>query len=132
MKPHVYLAGAINGKSDEEANGWRREAAAQLGDLFDILDPMARDYRGMEAQNVEALVEGDLTDISNCAVILVRAEAPSWGTAMELVYAHREGRTIIGFGAGERPSPWLVHHATQLVPDLSAAIEACRELITTR
>lgn len=122
MKAHVYLAGAINKQSDADALDWRRHATERLTPQFDVLDPMARDYRGVELENVAAIVEGDLTDIGNCSIVLVRAEAPSWGTAMELVYAR--GRIVIGFGAGDRPSPWLVHHTTALYPTLDEAIDA--------
>ena len=122
MKPTVYLAGGINGLSDEEAKGWRNAAARELVSLYDILDPMVRDYRGVEAQNVEEIVTGDLLDISISDIVLVRAERPSWGTAMELVYAKEMGKYVIAFGAGERPSPWLVFHADHVAETLEAGV----------
>lgn len=120
--PKVYLAGGIAGLTDEEAKGWRDEAARRLHDLYDVLDPMVRDYRGIEDDNVEAIISGDLADIAAADVLLVRAERPSWGTAMELVYAKQLGKKIVAFGAGPRPSPWLVHHCDELVRDLDHAI----------
>jgi nucleoside 2-deoxyribosyltransferase len=118
----VYLCGGINGLSDAEANGWRVEATARLSAAFDVLDPMARDYRGKEAENVRAIVDGDLADIAAADVILVRADRPSWGTAMEVYHAFAAGKTVVAFGAGPRPSPWLAAHATFLAADLTAAL----------
>ncbi len=126
-KPTVYLAGGINGLSDEEAKGWRDVAARELQSLYDILDPMVRDFRGIEDQNVEEIVTGDLLDISITDALIVRAERPSWGTAMELVYAKELGKYVIVFGAGDRPSPWLVFHSDKQVDTLEAAVaEAVR------
>lgn len=127
-KPRIYLAGGINGLSDDEALTWRRAARAALEPLYDVLDPMDRDYRGQEAQNVEKIVMSDLADINTCDVILVRAERPSWGTGMEIPHAFNNRKLVIIFGAGDRPSPWLVYHSTHLVADLKAALCAALEL----
>lgn len=126
MKPSLYVAGAINKQSDAEAMDWRARVKESLSDLYDVVDPMARDYRGVEADNVADIVLGDLDDIAGCQLIVVRAEAPSWGTAMEVSIAARmdHGPIIIGYGAGDRPSPWLVFHCNRLVADLEAAIGA--------
>lgn len=123
--PKLYVAGAINKQTDAEAMDWRARVKEALSHLFEVVDPMARDYRGIEADNVEAIVLGDMTDIASCQVIIVRAETPSWGTAMEVALAANMGHAlfIIGYGAGDRPSPWLVYHCDVLVPDLEAAIE---------
>lgn len=113
-----YLAGAINGMSDAEANGWRGEAKALMPEV-EWLDPMRRDYRGREAENVEDIVRGDLADIAACDVLLVYAVRPSWGTAMEVVYAHQMGKHIVV--VCERPSPWLLYHSTITVRSLADA-----------
>lgn len=110
-KPRLYLAGAINGKSDEEVFGWRRQAARELRDLYEIHDPAERDFRGVEASNVATIVESDLKEIRYVDALLVRAEAPSWGTAMEVRFAHELGLHVVSFGAGDRPSPWLLYHS---------------------
>lgn len=122
-KPTVYLAGAINGKDDDEVFGWRREAASYLAGYFNVLDPTVRDYRGKEAENVNDIVFGDLQDIRRSQSVLVRAETPSWGTAMELVYAKEFGCIVVGFGAGLRPSPWLTFHCDTLCSTLRVALE---------
>lgn len=115
-----YLAGAINGMSDTEANGWRTDAKILMPHI-EWLDPMSRDYRGKEAENVEAIVQGDLADIAASDVILVYAVRPSWGTAMEVVYAHQMEKIIVV--VCERPSPWLRFHATHCLPSLGQAAQ---------
>lgn len=119
--PTIYLAGPINGCTDAEAMAWRTEATASLAGAYRVLNPMRRDYRGREAENAAAIVEGDLADIRAADVILVNASRPSWGTAMELVYARQAGKWIVAFGTAA-PSPWLAYHADVLVPTLTDAV----------
>lgn len=118
----VYLCGGINGLDDAEAKDWRSQATHFLDGVARVVDPMARDYRGVELDNVDEIVRGDLADIDSCDVILVRAERPSWGTAMEVHYAHGAGKVVIAFGAGPRPSPWLTFYSTRLVQTLDDAL----------
>lgn len=124
MIPTVYLAGPINGCTDEQATGWRDRARRVLqASGYMVFDPMARDYRGRENENAAAIVEGDLSDIRACSHMLVNVERPSWGTAMEIALASRvHGKRVVGFGAGDRPSPWLLYHVT-LRPTLSLALQ---------
>jgi len=42
----IYLAGGINGLSDQECREWREKAKGLLPGHA-ILDPMDRDYRGV-------------------------------------------------------------------------------------
>lgn len=123
MKPRMYLCGGINGLNDSAAKDWRADATAQLGDLFEIIDPMRRDYRGKEAQNVAEIVKGDLEDIAACRYILVNAERPSWGTAMEVAFADARlsNRVIVAVCSAESPSPWLVYHVTIVVKTFAEA-----------
>ena len=121
-KKIVYLCGGINKLSDSECKDWREEAKRLLTD-YETLDPMRRDYRGVEGDHVKDLVAGDLQDIAACNVVLVRAEVPSWGTAMEIVYAKLLGKEVVAFGAGSRPSPWLMYHTEgHIAPTLQEAI----------
>jgi nucleoside 2-deoxyribosyltransferase len=119
----VYLAGPINGCSDEEAKGWREAAKAALGHpkSFFCIDPMVRDFRMAEEEHAGDIVESDLADIRAAHVILVNASRPSWGTAMEVVYARQAGKWIVAFGT-TAPSPWLAYHVDVLAPDLAGAI----------
>lgn len=124
----VYLAGPIFGCTEQECRAWRREATRLLAEAgHQTLDPMRRDYRGLEAEVCPAvLVNDDLHDIYRADALLVNAERASWGTAMELAYATRragEPPKIVAFGALDPASPWLRAHAT-LCPTLFAAVEA--------
>jgi len=71
---------------------------------------MRRDYRGIEDQNVSAIVENDLVDIRDSDIVLVNAIRPSWGTAMEVVYAKQANKRVIAFTGGSRVSPWVRYH----------------------
>lgn len=120
----VYLCGGINGLSDHECRTWREVARARLEyHGHTTLDPMRRDYRGKEDESVSAIVLGDLEDIGASDVVLVNATRPSWGTAMEIVYAHLAGKRIVA-GVGDGPvSPWLRYHC-EIATTLQGAIDA--------
>lgn len=124
----VYLAGPINGRTDAECRDWRGTATRLLSACnVAVLDPMARDYRGQEHTNWRDIVTGDLADIEASTVVLARVAEPSWGTAMELVYAHQMRKRVIGWGAGEAPSPWLIYHC-ELHSRLDTACRAITEV----
>lgn len=124
----VYLAGPINGCTDEQAQHWRARARAWLEQHgIQVLDPMRRDYRGVELEqyNPGAIVSGDLSDIASADAMLVNCERPSWGTSMEVRVAFSEmGKIVVGFLSEPwKASPWLVQH-THLIattPELAVA-----------
>ena len=128
----AYLAGAINGQPDSAAKGWR-ETATQLLDAQGMvaLDPMRRDYRGIEDRFAGSIFQGDMEDIIACDVVIVRATAPSWGTAMELVYARILSKPVIAFDVPARPSPWLVMHTAARVASLDEAVSIAGRLAKT-
>lgn len=124
----VYLAGPIHGKSDQECKGWRIKARSALEAAgHRVLDPMERDYRGREMESVDQIVGGDLFDISNCDCLLVNAEHPSWGTAMELAYAFGYGKGAVAFTGGAAVNPWLKYHCDSVCRTMEEAVsEVCR------
>lgn len=117
----VYLSGPIFVCSDEECNRWRSEARLLLQD--DVLDPMTRDYRGKTDENVTAIVLADIQDILRCRFMLTNANRPSWGTAMEIVYAYNNGVHVVSFNSGGPISPWLLYHSKHCCSSIE---EACR------
>jgi nucleoside 2-deoxyribosyltransferase len=119
VKP-VYLCGGINGLSDSACKDWREYAKTRL--LATSLDPMRRDYRGKEDESVNEIVKGDLDDIEESGVILVNATAPSWGTAMEIVYAFGLAKPVVAFAGDVRISPWLRYHSTKITRDVDKAV----------
>jgi hypothetical protein len=76
----VYLAGPIFQQSDATCNDWR--AKFKACELFEWLDPMARDYRGREDTAFAEIVDGDKEDIDECKPSSPRstrsAPAPAW------------------------------------------------------
>lgn len=122
----VYLAGPINGCTDDEAKGWRE----YLQDLFrdhgdiEVFDPMARDYRGREKEPgiAATIVEQDKQDIRHVDCVVVCYKQPSVGMAMEVLYAWQQQRYVILVDlSGEPLSPWLIYHSDEVVHSLDRA-----------
>lgn len=126
---NVYLCGPINQQSDEECSAWRFLAAKRL-ESHRILNPMDRDYRGLEGQFYKDIVSLDLRDIDESDCLLVNAGRASWGTAMEVFYAARAGKAVIAFtpAATESISPWLRCHCTAIYWSLEEACNAINNL----
>lgn len=121
--PVVYLAGAINGCTDAEANDWR--SAFKEGYDGPTLDPMRRDYRGREAECVDEIVELDKVDIDECEVFIANCPKPSWGTAMEIFYAWEKLKPVIIIHDVAVPiSPWVRYHSDAIVHSIADAVEA--------
>ena len=123
----VYLAGPIHGQDDAACNGWRRKAAEMLAGCCGVIDPMWHDYRGEEDENVREIVHGDLRAIERVDALLVMAEVPSWGTAMEVALASQSGRIVVAVCSAGRVSPWLRYHTNHIARTLP---EACAYLRT--
>jgi hypothetical protein len=118
---YTYLCGGINGLNDADAKNWRETSKSLL--MTATLDPMRRDYRGIEDQSVEAIVQGDLEDIAASRFVLINATRPSWGTAMEIVYAYTAGNNrIVAFTEGAKISPWLSFHSDAIYNTVEEAI----------
>jgi nucleoside 2-deoxyribosyltransferase len=93
----IYLAGGINGLSDSDCKDWREYVKQQFPKAT-LIDPMRRDYRGREDECYEEIIDGDKRDIDHADIILVNASKPSWGTAMEIMYAYmRSSKMIVAF-----------------------------------
>jgi nucleoside 2-deoxyribosyltransferase len=109
----IYLAGPINGCSDSECNDWRTDLKSVPN--HEYIDPMRRDYRGKEAENVDEIVKGDIADIDEADLVVANCPKPSYGTAMEIFYAaHVLGKSVWIVCADEKPSPWLLKHSKRI------------------
>lgn len=121
----IYLAGAINGCSDDECKNWRRWVDEQIGERHAILDPMRRDYRGVEELNVREIVELDKWDILSSDVLIVNYSRPSVGTSMEVLYGWQNNKKIVVVCEQDAQlSPWLEYHSTTVVHSLHEAMDA--------
>jgi nucleoside 2-deoxyribosyltransferase len=131
-KHSLYLCGGINGLTDDECMNWRAFAKARSrAKGIMCVDPMRRDYRGNEDDHSVEIVENDKLDIDRCQAVLVNATRPSWGTAMEVIYAYEHGKMVVAF-TGESPvSPWLTYHTNQTVRSLESATLFCLNHLET-
>lgn len=119
-KRAVYLCGAINGRTDEECVDWRERAKVLL--RCPTVDPMARDFRGREREEVSAIIENDKADIDACDFLLVNYAGPSVGTSMEILYAWERGKAVIMVASpAVELSPWLLYHKHKLFFNLEDA-----------
>jgi hypothetical protein len=130
MLETVYLAGAINGCTDEQCKDWREYVKSSLEGLYNCLDPMRRDYRGKELESVNEIVEGDYQDINESDIILANANDPSWGTAMEIHEAWtKTGAEVFLICNKEKPSPWLIYHSDKIFKTLYDALDHLHERV---
>jgi len=124
----VYLCGPINGCTDGEATDWREQFKERWEGQ--TLDPMRRDYRGLEKALYREVVELDKIDVRNSDIVLVNYSKPSVGTSMEMFYAHQLGKPVVLWCAmGANLSPWLMYHATIIVHDIDNAVSSCRKIL---
>jgi nucleoside 2-deoxyribosyltransferase len=124
----VYLCGRINGCTDDECKTWRERAKLLLAKQ-EVTDPMRRDYRGIESMHVHDIIKSDKSDIDNSDVILVWIDEPSFGTAMEIMYAFNERKNIVVVNnIGKALSPWVIGHATKVFYTLESACEYIHNL----
>jgi len=122
--PKIYLCGPIAGCTDEQCKDWRNWFKENYPG--ECLDPMRRDYRGKDtAQYAGEIVEGDKIDIDNVDAVVVNCGDPSWGTAMEILYAYEASKPVILVTPRKRNelSPWLVYHSRIVLPSFETAIE---------
>lgn len=115
----IYLAGPIFKCTDDQAVNWRDEARDLLAG-YELVDPMDRDYRGIETGNEEALVANDKADILGCDLVLAMAVTPSAGTSMEILFAWERRIPVITIAASPC-SPWIFYHSTVVVGSLDRA-----------
>ena len=124
----VYLCGGINGLTDDQCSSWRDMTKKELSGLYEFRDPMRRDYRGKEDQCVDEIYNGDIADVALSDYILVNATRPSWGTAMEVVYARIFGKYIYCVSGGSKISPWLRWHSDAIFETWDMAIEHLKKI----
>lgn len=122
----IYLAGPINGCSDDETLDWRSAARVRLEAAgHEVCDPADRDFRGSEAANARELVAADKRDIAVCDLLLANAWKVSVGTSMEVLFASMLGIRIIVVSP-DNPSPWLIAHATWIAKSMDEALRLVR------
>ena len=126
----VYLCGGINALTDSQCNDRREYAIANL--KCETLNPMRRDYRGREDEAYAEIIAGDKRDILASSAMLVNATRPSWGTAMEILFAYERKILVFAFTGDSKISPWLRYHATKLFRTEEEAVAHINRLIGER
>jgi len=125
--PTIYLCGPINGCTDAEANDWRSLVKGLWSGS--TIDPMRRDYRGREAENVRDIVELDKIDVLSSDVVLVNYDKPSVGTSMEVLYAFERGKLVVVVARADASiSPWLRYHSHRVCHSFAEALDQIGEL----
>lgn len=126
----IYLCGPIMDEVDGHARAWRQAAKERLGDAFQILDPMRRNFKDREVDSANEIVEFDLRDVRDADLILVNYGKSSIGTSMEVFYAsHVLHKFVIAFSpfSYQDSSPWMVKCCTKILPNLEKACAYIRE-----
>ena len=110
MKPLVYLAGPINGRTYDEAQGWRVYAQERLYPHLDVLSPMRRkqflagesriegSYEANAISSQRGITARDRLDVEQCDLVLANflgAREASCGTPIEFGWADAYGKPIV-------------------------------------
>lgn len=125
MKLTVYLAGPIFNQTDTECKDWREYFKSDQH--FCWLDPMDRDYRGTEDDNVTDIVENDKADILIADCVVANVNTPSAGTSMEILHAWLHDIPVVSFTNG-KVSPWIRYHSSVVVLNEQQAFEKLRTI----
>lgn len=116
----VYLGGAIDEAKDPF--GWRKTVAAQLPEGWEAVDPIDLNNGPFKpGDDAQKLVDADLDAIEGCDAFIAMISQASWGTGMEIFYAHGCGIPIIGWNphpAGRLVGPWLTVHCSLITVNL--------------
>ena len=122
----VYLAGPIFRCTDEESKNWRSLAKELLELPF--IDPMDRDYRGVENQLFRQIVNEDKAEILKCWWMLAYCPRPSFGTPMEVLFGYERGLHVVTVSETPCTSPWLKYHSQYV----SRSVEEACDYINSR
>lgn len=130
MEKTIYLCGGIKDLSLKEQTEWRDTATKELYPRFKILNPMRRNFRDNEFQSQNEIVSLDKKDVIDSDIILVNGTKPSWGTSMEIMFAHERNKIVVVFTGKkyEYASPWVAYHATKVFEKLDDAIKYIKEM----
>lgn len=125
----IYLCGPIQNRTTEDCTVWRNWATQMWPG--ETLDPLRRDYRGREHENIPQLVNEDLLDIDNSDGLLVYYDKPSVGSSMEVFYAHHvlKKPVVVWNNSDHVLSPWLLHHADHVTKRKYDALLTLHHLI---
>lgn len=125
LQPLVYLSGPMEHVSEEEGRGWREEATTLLaGHEIESVNPYDVPRFDREETSPKLLVKADLHWILRSQGMIINAsqDIVTWGTPMEVIWAHMHRTVNVAFVGELIASPWLAAHA-RIVPTLEQAVE---------
>jgi hypothetical protein len=143
----VYLAGGIAGLTFEDARCWRDRATHLLQPELVAISPLTIEgpvYRKLaggtdptderslsyDAPSCNYIVEKDLIAIQKSVAVLVNVAKPSWGTAMEIIWAKRQlNKMVVAFGCPDMRSPWVLNHIHANCDTLEDACSVLKEML---
>ncbi|MDQ4073618.1 MAG: hypothetical protein M3162_04855 [Thermoproteota archaeon] len=76
----------------------------------------------------QTIVDHDLGYVSMADVLVVVADSPSYGTAMEMCMAKRFGKKIILLASNPIPTPWPIHFSDYLVSNIQELYKTLDEI----
>ncbi|HJU60133.1 MAG TPA: hypothetical protein VJ583_10305 [Nitrososphaeraceae archaeon] len=98
---------------------------------FDIVDHLVE--KGMDYSDIHdfrdkkdlcrEIVNHDLEYVNKSDVLVVLANSPSYGTAMEILIAKNNGKKIILLAKESIPTPWPINFSDFIVKDESELIK---------
>lgn len=74
-------------------------------------------------------MEDDKADIERADIVVANCPQPSYGTAMEILFAWEDHTTVVVIVPADGPvSPWITYHAHAVVHSLDAALDVVHQL----
>jgi hypothetical protein len=142
-KEILYLAGPIDRKTDEDCHKWRNDVTVALMNYKNIiiLNPMRRDYRGLEHSHYRTFVHYDKSDLRKCTMVLAYMPnqcecckdcyGVSIGTTMEVAISNMLDKYIIVVSPDPRirNHPWVLDHANYTTITINGAIDHIKDLL---
>lgn len=134
QKKTVFLSGPMRGIERKIGMGWRLDAVSKLENKFRVLHA----YRGREEKETfpdpRLAISRDKRDILISDVVIVNdsfENASMIGTAMEVLFAFENNKTIVVFGNGHEKDYWLNYHIHARVATLDEAIVLVNHMFST-
>jgi len=122
----VYLAGPVK-EAEDSGVGWRETIAEKTS--LTTLNPLDKYNSETDPEDWSSrrIVLEDLEMISQSDGVLVAYDGePTWGTPMEIRYAHNSGIPVaLAWTCDRQVSPWASQHVTLIRSD----IERCAKVL---
>jgi len=131
MKKTIYLAGRMDGLTENEAMDWRYRINGYLNEFYNIRIPLFNPL----IDNNNSMWDMDYYWLDNSDIIIANfdyeSNVPFLGTSMEIARAYYQNKPIIIFSSKKwvKESITLKYHATAIVSDLEKAIEIAKLLL---